>query len=282
MTRISQVRQGLWAVESSLDDFDVRAAVLAGATRSVIWDALGHPRDLAGVAELAEGLPITLVYSHGDWDHVFGASGLARAPNEVIGHVACASRFRQELPRTLREMRQDRYDPREAIVLSPPTRLIKERLQLDLGSITLELHPLPGHTSDSIVGWVPEWGVLLAGDAVEAPIPFLNPDSPLELWIQGLEGWVHRLRDWVGQVTETRATENRATGGLPPAPASEAPPTPLVLPAHGPLSSTDLLLSNVSYLRALAEGREPLVPTGLTPFYRDTHAANLRNALKSS
>jgi hypothetical protein len=37
----------------------------------------------------------------------------------------------------------------------------------------------------------------------------------------------------------------------------------------------ELLLANAAYLRALAEGREPKLPSGMTPFYIQTHAANL-------
>ena len=61
------------------------------------------------------------------------------------------------------------------------------RLFLDLGGVTLELRHLPGHTSDCIVGWIPEWGVLLGGDAIETPLPVVNSEALLGGWLSALQ-----------------------------------------------------------------------------------------------
>ncbi len=68
------------------------------------------------------------------------------------------------------------------------------RATVELGSLTLELHHLPGHTPDTIVGFVPERGLLLMGDTAETPLPVVPPDSPLAAWIGGLERWEHDPR----------------------------------------------------------------------------------------
>jgi len=235
-----------------VEDFDVRSVVVAGARRSVVFDTLARPRDMEAVTDLVPHLPRTLVYSHGDWDHVWGTGGLAGHWEEILAHDGCLARFQWEIPRTLEEKRVSAPDEFDGVVLIPPTRTFLERDILDLGGITLELSHLPGHTFDSIVGYIPQWNILFAGDSAEAPIPFLNEAEAVDRWVLGLEGWISRLEE-----------------------QADASPPPLVIPSHGPEGGSELLHQNRSYLMALMEGREPDLPDALSPFYRETHAANL-------
>ena len=112
--------------------------------------------------------------------------------------------------------------------------------------MTLELHHLPGHTADAIVGFVPQRGLLLMGDASETPFPVVPVDSPLGAWIERLECWEGDPR--------VRA----------------------VVPAHGPIGGVEILQRNVRYLRALLDGRPLPLAEPLTAFYRRTHEQNLR------
>lgn len=249
MPDITELRSGLWVVEAHLPDFQVRGALVAGSERAVLFDSLSHPNDMEGVGELVPDLPLSLVYSHGDWDHAWGTCGITRPLDEVIAHERCGHRFSREIPETLTTMRLQEPGRYQSIELIPPTRVFKEELALDLGGITLELLAHPGHTPDSIVGFVPEWGILLAGDSVETPLPFLNSGSPLEEWASTLDQWAHRLDEWN--------------------------PTPTVIPSHGKIGGPDLLRENAIYLRALSSGMDPEVPSELDPFYRETHENNV-------
>jgi len=132
--------------------------------------------------------------------------------------------------------------------LVPPVRTFHTNLVLELGGATLELHHLPGHTRDTVVGFIPEWGMFLAGDAVENPFPFLNPGTPIEAWAERLEDWSSRLESTV---------EN-----------------PIVVPSHGPIGGAELLRENIEYLQDLLGGRVPSIPGNLTRFYRETHKKN--------
>jgi hypothetical protein len=67
LAEISLLRPGAWLVEADVEDFRVRGAVLAGSERVVVWDTLDRPNAMTGVANLAPSLPISVVYSHGDW-----------------------------------------------------------------------------------------------------------------------------------------------------------------------------------------------------------------------
>jgi len=223
----------------------VRSAVLLGGARAVVWDALAHPDQMAPVCALVGARPSTVVYSHADWDHVWGTCGLADV-EEVVAHEAALTRFTTDVPEELARRCSSVGQAWEAVRLISPTRTFADSLTLELGDATMELRALVGHTPDSIVGFVPEWGVLLAGDTVETPLPVVNDAESVGGWISGLEAWM-------------------ADGRLE-----------VVVPSHGPVGGLELLERTTSYLRSLVEGRDPKPTMELSPFYRETHEANVR------
>ena len=146
----------------------------------------------------------------------------------------------------LREKQAETPGKYDDVRLVPPNLTFQRELSLDLGGIALTLRHLPGHTSDSIVAFLPERGMLLAGDAVETPFPAISPDCPLRPWIDELERWE---RD---------------------------PRVQTVIPSHGDIGGKAILRQNIAYLRALLDGRDAMLPAALTEFYRETHQENLR------
>ncbi|MHB1193651.1 MAG: MBL fold metallo-hydrolase [Longimicrobiales bacterium] len=256
---VRTLRPGLHLLETEVEDFDVRAAVLVGTERVVVWDTLAHPSQMEGVAGLVAAeletvggeagrpsvvpLPITVVYSHADWDHAWGTCALGDV-EDVVAHAWAERRFRSDVPEELRARREREPGVWDAVRLVPPTVWIERTHALVLGGATLELHALPGHTPDCIVGFVPEWGVLLAGDTVETPLPVVNDGRVVAEWARALERW----RDDARVVT--------------------------VVPAHGPLGGRELLEHNARYLWGLAAGGGPADLSALPPFYRETHRRN--------
>ena len=186
MNIIKHAAPQLYLTQHPPERFDVCGAVIVGNTHVAVWDTLLHPENMKDVPALAEGKPISVVYSHADWDHVWGTAGLEHA--EVIAHESCKKRFEDpaDVEATLREKQAEeaRY---HAVKLVPPTRTFETTLTLDLGGVTLELHHLPGHTRDCIVAFVPELGVLLGGDTCEDPLPVVHETSPLGVWLGGAE-----------------------------------------------------------------------------------------------
>jgi glyoxylase-like metal-dependent hydrolase (beta-lactamase superfamily II) len=230
-----------------LPDFDVRGAIIIGEQRAVIWDSLSHPRDMQMAQSLLSTKDWTLVYSHADWDHIWGTAGLFYQGKTIIGQVDCLARFSQEAPAELHEKRTTQLGIWEEVVLIPPTVTFQKTLSLNLGNLTLALQHLPGHTSDCIVGFIPEWGILLAGDTIETPFPVINADSPLEEWISALQDWERNDR------------------------------VQHVIPSHGVIGGRELLRQNISYLQNLRNGAPINLPEKLDDFYRETHQNNLRN-----
>jgi glyoxylase-like metal-dependent hydrolase (beta-lactamase superfamily II) len=249
MAEIIGQRPGIFLVQADLGDFSVRGAVVAGKTRAVVWDTLSRPDHMTGVAELFPDLPFDVVYSHGDWDHVLGTSGLSRAPEEIIAQEECRGRLLRELPGVLSALAKGGEADYQTFPILAPTRSFETGLELDLGGVSMELGHLDGHTPDTVVGFLPRWNVLLAGDAVETPLPFLNRGSRVRVWINGLN-----------------ALAGTMDSGSEPA---------TVIPSHGSIGGTELLRETAAYLEEIQAGEDPMTGRNLSSFYRETHASNL-------
>ena len=248
MRSVHEIRQNLWLCEASRSGIAVRGAVVMGERYAAVWDSLAHPEDVAALAEILGEKPYYLIYSHADWDHCWGSSGLARPPINIIGHAQCRRRFDDDAPATLRRMQLEQAEHWDAVELRAPNLSFSKSLTLDLGGVNLELRHLPGHTSDCIVGWLPQWSTLLGGDAIETPLPVVNSADELGAWLARLESWA-------------------ALPGLS-----------LTIPAHGSCLGRDALETTIAYLRALTGGRDFDLPPKLSPFYAETHRKNLRIA----
>ena len=245
MQQLREILPNLCTYDVSSPDLQVRAIVVIGQRYAAVWDTLTDPRDITALAELIGEKPFHAIYSHGDWDHVWGTAGFANKPLEIIAHAECLRRFGDDVPRTLRRMQLAELGRWDNVRLIPPNLTFTSSLTLDLGGVTLELHHLPGHTEDSIVGWIPEWGVLLGGDAIETPLPVVNS-------YRLLEGWLRALESWAGRDSLSRS-----------------------IPSHGSLDGRDSLDQTLAYLRALTGDRNFNLPRKLDDFYRETHQKNL-------
>ncbi len=236
----------IWLTDVVLKEFAVRGVLVKGSRFAVVWDTLSHPRDMACFLPLVEGVELGIVYSHADWDHVWGTGGLPCERAVIVGHDACAARFADDVPRSLEEKRREEPGAWDDVRLVAPTEVFPRERVLTLGDLTLTLHHLPGHTKDTIVGFVGERGVLLMGDTAETPLPVV-PSR------EGLPAGIRELRRWEA---DTRVRT--------------------VVPAHGKIGGREILRENIAYLQRLLDGHPFEVPGPLTEFYRTTHEANLR------
>jgi glyoxylase-like metal-dependent hydrolase (beta-lactamase superfamily II) len=240
------IEKGIWLTRVTLEDYDVRGALILGQARAVVWDTLSRPRDMRPFLPLIGNREIVVVYSHADWDHVWGTAGLDYDGVPIVAHEHCGRRFAADVPVVLAEKRTAGPGAWDDVVLVPPTECFEHERLLDLGGITLALRHLPGHTPDCIVGFIPERGILFAGDTVETPCPVVPADSSLAAWISELRVWAEDAR------------------------------VRRVIPAHGAIGGREILQQNVEYLEGIRTGR-PTAPTGqLSRFYRDTHLKNVQ------
>ncbi len=247
-----EIRPNLWLYEAAASGIQVRGAVIIGERYAAVWDSLARPADVARLSDLLGEKPFTLVYSHADWDHCWGTCGFARAPLCIIAHAECRRRFNDDVRTTLRRMQNADPEQWGDVVLVPPNLSFSASLNLDLGGVTLELRHLPGHTRDCIVGWLPEWGALLGGDAIETPLPVINSGDNIGGWLARLEAWAAR-DDLI-----------------------------LSIPSHGSCDGREALEGTIAYLRALTGRRDFDLPAELADFYARAHKNNLQIVGKGS
>lgn len=245
MSILQKFDSNIWLTETKLNGFDVRGALIIGDERAVVWDTLSHPNDMEGLLPLIEKKKLFIIYSHADWDHIWGTVGLPYQNACIIGHTTCLERFSTDVPVTLHEKQTVEPGVWDEVQLITPNMAFRQELLLDLGSITMTLHYLPGHTSDSLVAFLPDQRILFMGDTVEMPFPVIPKDCPLLHWIAELQRWEHDPR------------------------------VQTVIPAHGAIGGREIIEQTITYLQDLLDGYLPVLPERLTEFYRETHQENM-------
>lgn len=245
MSILREFSSNIWIVDVKLSDYDVRGVLICAEEQVVVWDTLSHPSDMKPLMPLIGNRELVVIYSHADWDHIWGTAGLPYQNARIIGHALCKERFSNDVPSKLHEKKMLEPTEWDAVELIAPTTTFQRELSVDLGSTVMSLHHLPGHKPDSIVAFVPDQGILLMGDAVETPFPLVPAESPLPLWIAELQRW-------------------------------EADPrVQTVIPSHGVIGGREILRQNIDYLQNLLAGRDIVLPETLTDFYRATHRENV-------
>ena len=143
----------------------MNSGVLRGEGHAVLVDPGVLPSEIAAFAETSRGERTLIVLTHHHWDHVLGP---ARIPDAVTAaHPAFAACLAGDLPHAREaiaaafaaegepvEVEHANFAPTFALGDSP----------LAWGPWTIETVQVPGHARDAIALYVPEAGVLFAGD----------------------------------------------------------------------------------------------------------------------
>lgn len=176
--RVRVFRRNFNGIEE-FDGMEVDAYVVITERYIVVFDTLLCPADVSIMMQVVEdqlpGRQLLVVNSHADWDHSWGNAyftGERAAP--ILAHDHCFTRLQsEEASKGLLDY-QKRYPVFQNVSLVAPTITFAQLLTIHGGDLTIELLHAPGHTTDHIAAWIPELSLLLAFDAVEKPIPFLE------------------------------------------------------------------------------------------------------------
>jgi glyoxylase-like metal-dependent hydrolase (beta-lactamase superfamily II) len=196
-----QLAQGVWFVQgnSALGstgnrNFISNAGFFVTDEGVVVVDALGSPalaQEL--LREIHRVTPQALRYvvvTHYHADHIYGLQTLAQAGAKVIGHASAREYLNSDTAQ--RRLEASRIDL--APWIDATTRLVPADQWLDtretrfrLGSMDFVVdHVGPAHTPEDVVVFVPQLGVLFAGDLFfQGRIPFVG-QADSRLWIQAL------------------------------------------------------------------------------------------------
>lgn len=214
---------GIWQTNS---------VVLSAARQVVVVDPAFFPRELDVLAVLvrSRGDDVTVVLTHGHWDHVAGwrhfpgarVRGSAALADTVVRGDAVAERNLDQL----RDFDGRWYVPRaEPSGWPPQLAALREGERLFVGGTVIEALAFPGHSADGLALWLPDDGLLLPGDYL----------SPCEIpFVEDLEAYQATL----GRVRKLLPDVRR------------------VIPGHGPAldraSAAAILEADLTYLDALA------------------------------
>jgi cyclase len=151
-----------------------------GLVVDTFWD-LPHTRRMIDLYAGVLSEPARrVVNTHHNGDHCWGNQLFAGA--EIIGHRLCAEGMGKENPAMMQAVRglagsddaalaafAERLAPWDftGIELCPPTTLIDDRLDLDLGGVPVELRYVgPAHTQGDVIVHLPEQRVVFTGDVL--------------------------------------------------------------------------------------------------------------------
>ncbi len=150
-----------WRIEES----SVRAFLVAGAQKALLIDSGYGTGNIREVAESLTNLPLTLVNTHADRDH-----------------IGCNALFPEA---RMHPAEYDRYHRGNGAGLT--AKPIWEGERIDLGGRVLEVLLIPGHTPGSIALLDREHRVLFGGDSVQAGVIYMfGPGRDIDAYIDSL------------------------------------------------------------------------------------------------
>lgn len=136
------------------------------------------PGGVSACAEHAgarQTLPVTLLVTHGDFDHVAAAAQLPPL-KQVIGHAALRRRRGEKVRKQIEAFDRQLYVERPGPFAFPyPTVPVDGPQVREVGDERLHLFPAPGHTPDCLFALLERRGILLVGDYLSAlEFPFVH------------------------------------------------------------------------------------------------------------
>jgi glyoxylase-like metal-dependent hydrolase (beta-lactamase superfamily II) len=151
-----------------------------------------------------EGLGATSIrvaLSHWHNDHVAGNAVFADC--EIVALSLTAKALREN-----REKLESERPPISPLVF--PNRLFDKRMDLIVGSRRVEFHHFDIHSADGNVAWLPDDGLLLAGDTLEDTVTYISEGERTAIHIRELD----RLRHWpIRRILPNHGEPCRIAGG---------------------------------------------------------------------
>lgn len=152
----------------SIEEENVRSFLVVGKNRAMLVDTGWGTGNIREFAETLTDLPIFVVITHADLDHVLGNHYF----NEVYMHPAEFAHYRQS----------QKYHA--SIKLLP----LWEGDIIDLGTRKFEIIHIPGHTQGSIVFLDRKNKILIGGDSIQpGPIYMFEAHRSMEAFVFSME-----------------------------------------------------------------------------------------------
>lgn len=130
------------------------------------------------VNSLKEDLPIYLIITHSDWDHIVGVGAFPEAT--IIASKSFTTKNAGDLIEQVKSFDDEYYIERNYPIVFPKVDIVitKDGDKLQIGSTTLTFYEAKGHTDDGIFTIVEPEGIFIAGDYLsDVEFPFIYSSS---------------------------------------------------------------------------------------------------------
>ena len=170
---VIKINDNSWRIE----DHFVRLFLLEGKEKALLVDSGISCPNARSIAESITDLPVELINTHADPDHISGNAGFER----FYMHPAEEPNYRM-------------HDGQGSIVP------VEDGSVIDLGGRALEVIHLPGHTAGSIALYEAAAGVLISGDSVQTDSIFMfGPRRSMDDFIKSMEK-LQSMADWFKEI----------------------------------------------------------------------------------
>jgi cyclase len=168
----------------------VTSTVVHSGKDAFVFDSLLYPEDTRELLHSISQMNLHikgLINTHWHCDHTAG-NQLFLHTKRIISHSLCNDLMRaDDLTWLNKELKEE-----EQVRPTYPNESILDRSILAVGNLRIEVLHTPGHTPDSITGWLKDEGILMAGDTV-IELPYIMYGDSKTL-IESLK----RVREVVG------------------------------------------------------------------------------------
>jgi glyoxylase-like metal-dependent hydrolase (beta-lactamase superfamily II) len=159
---------------------NVTATVVHDGKDAFVFDSLWFPNDtkemLRGLKSMGLNI-VGLVNTHWHWDHTAG-NQMFFDTKRIISHSLSIELMQKFL--TWDDFNKKLKEKEKIRTVYPTETFEESRTKLSLGNKEIEIIHTPGHTPDSIVAYLKDEHVIIAGDAVmELPFFWFGDSKPL-------------------------------------------------------------------------------------------------------
>jgi len=177
----SELADGIRVRQST--QYWMNSVLLAGAGHAVLVDPGVLPGELDDLAAAVLGTGathVTLVFTHGHWDHVLGRPWWPHAA--TVGHAGLGAELARDRDAILKEAVDHAAGAgetwRRGFEPFEPGTPVRGETRLDLGPFALVAREAPGHCDTQITLHLPERRLLFAGDMLsDLEIPWLDRET---------------------------------------------------------------------------------------------------------
>jgi glyoxylase-like metal-dependent hydrolase (beta-lactamase superfamily II) len=200
--QVSEVAKNTWVAQGAAAlgttanrNFISNAGFIVTDAGVVVIDALGSPAMaselLAEIRRVTQQPLRYLIVTHYHADHIYGLQVFKAAGATILAHGAARSYLNSETAQQRLQASRKELAPwiDEKTQLMPADRwLDADETRLQLGSVEIVIrHVGPAHTAEDLVVFVPQTGVLFAGDLFfRGRVPFVG-QADSRLWIKSLD-----------------------------------------------------------------------------------------------